>query len=62
MRHIKGRIQARLPTCALFDDVVHAGVLGLIDAVDKFDPSKNVSTAQIESIHLDYLVMGMLKD
>ncbi|MGA2420893.1 MAG: FliA/WhiG family RNA polymerase sigma factor [Candidatus Acidiferrum sp.] len=42
VRYIARRIHDRLPSHVAFDDLVHAGILGLIDAVDKFDPSKNV--------------------
>src|SRR6202521_896491 len=42
VRYIARRIHDRLPSHVLFDDLVHAGILGLIDAVDKFDPTKNV--------------------
>jgi RNA polymerase sigma factor for flagellar operon FliA len=42
VRYIARRIHDRLPSHVLFDDLVHAGILGLIDAVDKFDSSKNV--------------------
>src|SRR5215470_13804154 len=42
VRYIARRIHDRLPSHVSFDDLVHAGILGLIDAVDKFDPSKNV--------------------
>lgn len=42
VRYIARRIHDRLPSHVPFDDLVHAGILGLIDAVDKFDPSKNV--------------------
>src|SRR5579859_5210214 len=42
VRRIARRIHARLPAHVLFEDIVHSGVLGLIDAVDKFDPAKNV--------------------
>jgi len=42
VRYIARRIHDRLPSHVPFDDLVHAGILGLIDAVDKFDPGKNV--------------------
>ena len=42
VRYIARRIHARLPLHVSFDDLVHAGILGLLDAVDKFDPRKNV--------------------
>jgi RNA polymerase sigma factor FliA len=42
VRYIARRIHDRLPSHVPFEDLVHAGILGLIDAVDKFDPTKNV--------------------
>ena len=42
VRYIARRIHERLPSHVLFSDLVQAGILGLIDAVDKFDPQKNV--------------------
>ena len=40
--YIARRIHERLPPHVSFDDLVQAGMLGLIDAVDKFDSQKNV--------------------
>src|SRR5215469_508406 len=37
------RVHENLPVHVDLDDLVHAGVLGLIDAVEKFDASKNVA-------------------
>jgi len=42
VRYIARRIHERLPPHVSFDDLMQAGMLGLIDAVDKFDPQKNV--------------------
>jgi RNA polymerase sigma factor for flagellar operon FliA len=42
VRYIARRLHDRLPAHVLFDDLVHAGIIGLIDAVNKFDPRKNV--------------------
>jgi RNA polymerase sigma factor FliA len=42
VRYIARRIHDRLPSHVPFDDLVHAGILGLVDAVDKFRPDKNV--------------------
>jgi len=42
VRYIARRIHERLPPHVSFDDLIQAGTLGLIDAVDKFDPQKNV--------------------
>lgn len=42
IRYVAGRIAMRLPSHVVLDDLMSAGVLGLIDAVDKFDPTKKV--------------------
>ena len=42
VRYIARRIHDRLPRHVPLEDLVHAGVLGLIDALQKFDHSKHV--------------------
>ncbi|HLZ52492.1 MAG TPA: FliA/WhiG family RNA polymerase sigma factor [Candidatus Acidoferrum sp.] len=42
VRGIARRIHSRLPRHVPFDDLIHEGVIGLMDAVTKYDPSKNV--------------------
>jgi RNA polymerase sigma factor for flagellar operon FliA len=42
VRYIARRIHDRLPAQVPLEDMIHAGVIGLIDAVEKFDPGKNV--------------------
>ena len=42
VHHIARRIHDRLPPQVPLDDLVHAGILGLMDAVRKYDPRKNV--------------------
>lgn len=37
------RVHENLPVHVEVDDLIHAGVLGLFDAVEKFDASKNVA-------------------
>jgi RNA polymerase sigma factor FliA len=39
---IAARIHEKLPESVCLDDLISAGVLGLIDAVDHFDPTLNV--------------------
>ena len=42
VRLIASRIHEKLPESVCLDDLISAGVLGLIDAVDNFDSSMNV--------------------
>lgn len=42
VHYVARRIHFRLPPQVLLEDLIHAGILGLIDAVGKYDPAKNV--------------------
>jgi RNA polymerase sigma factor for flagellar operon FliA len=43
VQHIAGRLVAKLPAHITKDDLISAGVVGLIDAVDRYDGSKGCS-------------------
>jgi RNA polymerase sigma factor FliA len=58
VRYIARRIHDRLPAHVQFEDLLHAGILGLIDAVDKFDPAKNV---QLKS-YAHFRIRGAILD
>ncbi len=40
IRYVAGRLAMRLPPHISIDDLISSGVMGLIDAIEKFDPSK----------------------
>ena len=42
VKAIANRIRDNLPVQVELDDLVHAGILGLFDAVDKYNPEKKV--------------------
>jgi RNA polymerase sigma factor for flagellar operon FliA len=42
VRCIAKHIHERLPNHVLLDDLIQAGILGLIEAIDRYDPGKNV--------------------
>ena len=42
VKYVAGRIAVNLPSNVEFDDLVSYGILGLIDAIDKYDLGKNV--------------------
>lgn len=58
IKYIAGRIALRLPPHIDINDVVHAGVLGLIDAIDKFDPSKGV----LFKTYAEFRIRGAILD
>jgi RNA polymerase sigma factor for flagellar operon FliA len=42
VKYVAGKVAMGMPHNVEFDDLVGFGVFGLIDAIDKFDPEKNV--------------------
>ncbi len=42
IKYIAARLASRLPPQVAFDDLVSSGIIGLIDAIDKFDLDKKV--------------------
>ncbi|MDR2479095.1 MAG: RNA polymerase sigma factor WhiG [Treponema sp.] len=42
VKYVAGKVAMGMPTNVEFDDLVGWGVFGLIDAIDKYDPAKNV--------------------
>ena len=58
VKHISARFAMRLPSSVFFNELVSAGSLGLIDAVDKYDPSKHVSL----KTYAQYRIKGAILD
>jgi RNA polymerase sigma factor FliA len=58
VRLIARRIQERLPDSVSLDDLVSSGVLGLISAIDHFDPSHNVKL----KTYAEYKIRGAILD
>ncbi|MBW1712533.1 MAG: FliA/WhiG family RNA polymerase sigma factor [Deltaproteobacteria bacterium] len=58
IRYIAGRIAMRLPSHLQIDDLISAGVLGLIDAVDKYDASRNAKF----KTYAEYRIRGAILD
>src|SRR5438067_4785335 len=58
VRLIARRIQERLPESISLDDLVSTGVLGLISAIDNFDPTHNV---QLKT-YAEYKIRGPILD
>src|SRR3984893_17542640 len=58
VRLIARRIQERLPESISLDDLVSTGVLGLISAIDNFDPSQNVKL----KTYAEYKIRGAILD
>jgi RNA polymerase sigma factor FliA len=58
VRLIARRIQERLPESVSLEDLVSTGVLGLISAIDNFDPGHNVKL----KTYAEYKIRGAILD
>ena len=55
---IAARIHEKLPSSVELDDLISAGIVGLLAAVDNFDPSKNASL----KTYAEYKIRGAILD
>lgn len=62
VRRIARRIHSRLPRCVSYDDLVHDGVVGLIDAVEKYDPAKNVRLQSYARFRIRGAILDSLRE
>jgi RNA polymerase sigma factor for flagellar operon FliA len=62
VRYIARRIHDRLPSHILYDDLVQAGVLGLMEALHKYDPGKNVELKTYAKHRIQGAILDSLRD
>lgn len=58
VRWIAARIHEKLPDNTLLDDLISAGIIGLINAIDSFDPSHNV----LLKTYAEFRIRGAILD
>ena len=62
VRAIAARVHETLPVHVDMDDLVHAGVLGLFDAVDKYDESKQVNFQSYAKHRIKGAILDSLRE
>lgn len=62
VKYIARRIHERLPQHVPFDDLLHAGIVGLIDAMHKYDAGKNVRFASYAKFRIRGAILDSLRD
>jgi RNA polymerase sigma factor for flagellar operon FliA len=62
VRYLARRIHERLPRHVPLDDLVHAGVIGLIDALNKFDRSKHVQFSSYAKFRIRGAILDSLRE
>jgi RNA polymerase sigma factor for flagellar operon FliA len=59
--YLARRIHERLPQHVPLEDLVHAGVIGLIEAVRKYNPNKNASLKSFASFRIRGAILDSLR-
>ncbi len=62
VHHIARRIHDRLPPQLPLEDLVHAGILGLMDAVRKYDSRKNVLLKHYAEFRIRGAILDSLRE
>jgi RNA polymerase sigma factor for flagellar operon FliA len=62
VRSIARGIHQRLPAHVPLEDLIHAGVLGLMDAVQKFNPAKNVELKCYAQFRIRGAILDSLRE
>lgn len=62
VKFIAHRISARLPSHVDVDDLIHSGILGLMDAVKKFEPDRNVKFKTYAEQRIRGAILDGLRD
>src|SRR5258708_26028487 len=62
VRYLARRIHERLPRHVPLEDLVHAGVVGLIDALNKFDDSKHVQFSSYAKFRIRGAMLDSLRE
>ncbi len=62
IKYIAHRISTKLPSHVELNDLVSAGVLGLMDAVEKFDPSRGVKFKTYAELRVKGAILDSLRN
>ncbi len=62
IKYIAQRISAKLPSHVELNDLMGAGVLGLLDAIDKFDPTRGVKFKTYAELRIKGAILDSLRN
>jgi len=62
VKYIAKRIHDRLPPHVLLEDLIHAGILGLIEAIQRFDPARHVDLRSYAKYRVHGAILDSLRD
>jgi len=62
IKHIAHKVMMRLPATIEMHDLINAGVLGLLDAVEKFEPERGVKFKTYAEVRIRGTILDSLRD
>lgn len=62
IKHIAHKVAMRLPATIEMRDLVNAGVIGLLDAIDKFEPERGVKFKTYAEVRVRGAILDSLRD
>src|SRR5512142_96670 len=62
IKYIAQRISTKLPSHVELNDLVSAGVLGLLDAIEKFDPNRGVKFKTYAELRIKGAILDSLRN
>src|SRR5438046_6846121 len=62
IKHIAHRVAIRVPNNVEIRDLINAGVLGLMDAIEKFEPERNVKVKTYAEVRIRGAILDSLRD
>jgi RNA polymerase sigma factor for flagellar operon FliA len=62
IKHIAHRVATRLPSNIELQDLINAGVIGLLDAIDKFEPERNVKFKTYAEVRIRGAILDSLRN
>jgi RNA polymerase sigma factor for flagellar operon FliA len=62
VKYLASRMQARLPAHVELSDLVNYGIIGLMDAVDKFDPNRGVKFKTYAELRIRGSILDGLRE
>ncbi|CAM3982016.1 RNA polymerase sigma factor FliA [Rahnella bruchi] len=62
VRHEALRLQVRLPPCVELDDLIQAGAIGMLTAIDQFDPKKGIGMSTYITQRVRWAMIDELRE
>ncbi|HEY3270054.1 MAG TPA: FliA/WhiG family RNA polymerase sigma factor [Geothrix sp.] len=62
VKFVAYRIASRLPAHVELDDLINSGILGLMDAIEKFEPTRNIKFKTYAELRIKGAILDGLRD